>query len=144
SGNFGGHQSALVRLGLIRQFGQQEKWFDGLLNLSTSDSQLLGLNYALYNLVYRDGVPEEGAPGYNSFWVDKISDYGEVLHRTGRNVFALPKVKRLYDGVLDLVTVGKLTPSVGDFGSVWGDLAGRNASMFQIAYRHYHDERYAR
>ncbi len=142
-GNFGMHQKALVYLGLVRQYGDQNKWFDGLLNYSGHAGHRLGLNYALYDYVFRDGLPEETSPGYNSFWVDEIAKYGDILARTGRDVFKLPKTKRMFDGLLDMVTVGTQTPSLGDSGGVWGNLVGVNAQTYQIAWRHYHDPRYA-
>src|SRR2546430_11062306 len=67
-GNFGMHQACLVHLALVRQTGESDKWFDQIMNASSSSYQMLGLNYALYDLVYRDGFPMESAPGYNNIW----------------------------------------------------------------------------
>jgi hypothetical protein len=142
-GNFGMHQSALVHLALVRQHGETEKWFDGLMNESSSGVQTLGLNYALYDLIYRDGLPSETAPGYNFLWIKKISEYGDLLQRGGRDVFGIPRTKRLYDGVIDQINLGRFTPSVGDSGDVYGNLVGKDAETFQTAYRHFKDPRYA-
>jgi hypothetical protein len=144
-GNFGMHQSALVHLGLVRQFGEQDKWFDDLMNASSSEPSTLGLKFALCNLIYRDGVPSESSPGYNFLWVSKIASYGDLLARTGkdRDAFRIPETKRLFDAVLDQTVLGRYTPTIGDFGSAWGDLAGKDATTFQTAYRHYHADRYA-
>lgn len=142
-GNFGMHQRTLVYLALVRQHGENDKWFDMLLNDSSSSYPTLGLSYALYNLISRDGVPMEGAPGYNNIWVRAITDYGDLLARGGRNVFENPRVKRMYDAIIDQINVGKFTPDVGDSGNVFGGLAGTDAETFQAAYRHFPDPRYA-
>ncbi len=142
-GNFGMHQGCLVHLALVRQTGETKKWFDGLANNSTTDYPVLGLNYALYNLISRDGIPSEQAPGYNNIWVKKISDYADLLQRGGVDVYGIPKTKRLYDGVIDQINVGTLTPSLGDSMSVWGGLVGADAETYQTAWRHYKDPRYA-
>ncbi|MCL4217468.1 MAG: heparinase II/III family protein, partial [Candidatus Hydrogenedentes bacterium] len=141
-GNFGMHQRALVYAGLTRQYGEQEKWFDGLLNNAESSPSHIGLNYALYNLVYRDGVPFETAPGYNFSWVHNITDVANMLALAGYDVFAIPKLKLLYDGVLDVVNAGQFTPDLGDSGSVYGGKVGMDADVYQTAYRAYGDERY--
>jgi oligo-alginate lyase len=141
-GNFGMHQMALVTLGLVRQFGEQDKWFDELLNDAAGRSDL-GLRYALYELISRDGVPTESAPGYNSLWIDKISSYGQLLQRTGRDIFKLPRTRQLYDATLDQICIGNFTPDLGDSGTVYGEIIGLTANNFQTAYREYHDPRYA-
>jgi hypothetical protein len=143
-GNFGMHQNTLVYLGIVRQFGETDKWFDELLNRNSSSPAVLGLNYALYNLISRDGFPDENSPGYDFIWVSKIAEYGDLLSRMGRDVFANPRTKRMFDAVLDQVVVGKKTPAIGDSSSVWGGITGQNAEVYQTAWRHYGDPRYAK
>ena len=141
-GNFGMHQKALVYAGLARQYGKQKEWFDGLLNNAGSTVTLTGLNYALYNLVYRDGPPFETSPGYNFSWVANITTVAAALDRAGYDVYGIPKMRRLYDGVLAMINAGKFTPSVGDSGSVYGGLVGQDPVVYQRAYRAYDDPRY--
>jgi oligo-alginate lyase len=141
-GNFGMHQKALVYAGLARQHGKQDEWFDGLLNDAGSNYRMTGLNYALYNLVYRDGPPYETSPGYNFSWVVNLTTVAEALERAGYPVYANPKMRRLYDGVLDIVNAGAFTPSLGDSGGIHGGLVGRDAFVYQSAYRAYGDPRY--
>lgn len=140
-GNFGMHQRALVAATLARQHGKTDEWLDGLLNRTGCSSLYTGLNYALYNLVYRDGVPYETAPGYNSIWVNAIASIAESMKKTGRDLYALPKTRRLFDGVMDVICAGAFTPSVGDSGGVDG---GRvfPAGTFQDAWRAYQDPRW--
>ncbi len=143
-GNFGMHQRALVYAGLARQYGQQDEWFDGLLTRTGGASLFTGLNYALYNLVYRDGVPYETSPGYNFSWVANITTVAEALRLADIDVYAIPKTKRLYDGVLDVVNAGRFTPALGDSGNVYGGRVGNNAQVFQAAYRAFEGPRYLR
>jgi hypothetical protein len=141
-GNFGMHQSTLVHLALVRQYGEQEKWFDLLMNESSPNYQLLGLRFALYNVIYRDGVPFETSCHYNSIWVRKISEYAGLLDRAGRKPFEIPKLRRLYDGVLAQVIARGHNPAVGDGGSVYGEIFQQDPASFQTAFRQYHDPRY--
>ena len=140
-GNFGMHQRALVYATLARQHGKTDEWLDGIFTRTGCSTLQTGLNYALYNLVYRDGLPYETAPGYNRLWVSTITSVAETLKGTKRDVYGLPKTRRLYDGVLDMVNVGKHTPSVGDSGSVSGGSMA-NAALYLPAYRAYGDPRY--
>jgi hypothetical protein len=142
-GNFGMHQEAMTTLALARQHGDHKRWLGGLVERNSGRLANLGLNYALYNLVYRDGVPMETAPGYNSIWVRAIAMYAPLLSRAGYDVMAMPKTKRLFDGLMDQVVARQFTPAVGDSGSVWGSMTGADARLFQPAYRAYGDARHA-
>jgi len=142
-GNFGMHQRALVEIGLTRQFGEQKKWFSDLMDKSTWSPQMLGLRYALYNEVYRDGFPSETSPGYNSIWVSSLADYGDLLAKAGQDVFALSRTRRMFDSAIDQVCARCKMPSLGDAGDVYGDIIGRGIGTYQVAYRHYNDPRYA-
>ena len=143
-GNFGMHQRALVYAALARQHGDTDAWLDGLFNDPGASPLHIGLNYALYNLVYRDGLPFETAPGYNFSWVANLTQIGETLRLTDRSLYEISKMRALYDGVLDMVNCGQFTPSVGDSGSVSGGTVARDAYIYQAAYRAYRDPRYAR
>mgnify|MGYP003643957383 CR=1 FL=1 len=141
-GNFGMHQKALVYAGLARQYGKQDEWFGGLLDDAGSSDRSTGLNYALYNLVYRDGPPYETSPGYNFSWVENITVVADALRRADYDVFALSKMRRLYEGVLDVINADKFTPALGDSSSVDGGLIGADSFVFQSAWRALGDERY--
>jgi hypothetical protein len=88
-------------------------------------------------LIYRDGAPMETAPNYNVIWVEKIAEYGELLSKTGRPVFDMPLVKRLFDWRLDLMCARQFTPSLGDSGDVWGGNTGPLPEAFKIGQRHF-------
>ena len=137
SGNYGMHQKALIYAALARDQGPVDEWIEGLFTRIDPHVLHLGLNYALYDLVYRDGVPFETSPGYNFSWIRNITDIAENLKKAGRDAYAIPKTKRIYDGVLDIVNTGSFTPSLGDSGSVYGGLVGQDGFTFQSAFRAY-------
>ncbi|MES2461169.1 MAG: heparinase II/III family protein [Armatimonadota bacterium] len=143
-GNFGMHQKSLAQLAVTRQQGDQKKWLDGLLTRTGPSTSYTGFNYALYNLVYRDGTPGESAPGYNFLWVAKLAEVSELLAKGGRNLFAQPRMRSIFDAPLDIVNLRQYTPAWGDSGSVYGDPAKLSTSVYQTAYRAYSEDRYAR
>jgi hypothetical protein len=138
-GNFGMHQSALATAAIVRQQGPVDQWLGGILNSTSRGTAHTGLNYALYNLVYRDGMPNETAPGYCSIWPDRIVGMASVLKKGGIDLFELPKLHSLVMAPIDLVCVGKFTPDEGDSGGVKGGIVGRRADIYQPAYHAYHD-----
>lgn len=142
-GNFGMHQRALCYIALARQYGDQDKWLGGLLTDKSGSSQYLGIDYALYDLIYREGLPDESSPGYNFLWVETLTEVANLMRKSGRDLFAQPRMKHLYDSVLDLITTRKFTPDLGDAGTVYGGMEGRSADVYQTAYRIYQDPRYA-
>ncbi|MCA9424604.1 MAG: heparinase II/III family protein, partial [Candidatus Omnitrophica bacterium] len=137
-------QRALIFAALARDQGPVEEWLDSVVRGIHPDIRHTGLEYALYNLVYQDGIPYETSPGYNFSWIRNITEIAETLKWAGRNMYEHPKMKTLYEGVLDVVQCGQHTPSLGDSGIVWGGLVGQDAYTFQAAYRAYGDERYRR
>ncbi|MBN2310918.1 MAG: heparinase II/III family protein [Candidatus Hydrogenedentes bacterium] len=141
SGNFGMHQRALVYATLARQHGDTAAWLDSIFKRTGCSPLYTGLNYALYNLVYRDGVPYETSPGYNSIWFKTLTMLADTLRGSERDIYAIPKTKRLFDGVLDVINAGQFTPALGDSGSVYGGMV-TNAGKFQSGYRVYGDARY--
>ena len=78
-GNYGMHQQTLANLAIVRQHAERERLLDSLMNDAGSDFQVLGLNYALYNLFFRDGIPFETSVHYNSLWLERISQYAPLL-----------------------------------------------------------------
>jgi hypothetical protein len=142
-GNFGMHQGTLARLAVVREYGDQQKWLDSLMNNAGSNPSLLGLNYALYNLIYRDGAASETSVHYNSIWLERISQYAPLLEKNGRHPFEIPKLRRIYDAALAMICARGQNPNIGDGGSVWGGIIRPDLPSYQTAYLHYHDPRVA-
>lgn len=144
-GNFGMHQNALGHVAIARQHGDNDRWLGGLLTAASSEDSCTGIEYARYNLVYRDGFPSETSPDYNFLWLASLSSLGELLAKGGRDLFASPRMRRMYAAVLDQINCGKFSPDLGDAGSVYGALEGADIEVFQIARAAYpHDARIAR
>lgn len=142
-GNFGMHQRAMCYIALARQYGDNDKWLGGLLTQTGDSPQYLGIDYALYDLIYREATPSESAPGYNFLWVETLNSVAGLLRKSGRDLYTQPRMKNLYDWILEINNIRKFTPDLGDSGSVYGDSEGRNADVYQSAYRVYKDPRYA-
>src|SRR5688572_13932367 len=135
------HQQTLAHLAIVRQHGDHERWLDSLMNDAGPDFSLLGLNYALYNLIFRDGIPFETAVHYNSIWLERISYYAPLLEKSGRRAFDIPKLKRMYDGALAMICARAHNPNIGDGGTVWGGLTRPDVPTYQTGYRKYRDAR---
>ncbi len=143
-GNFGMHQNALAAAAIVRQHGPVDQWIGRILTETGGPVALEGLDYALYNYIYRDGLPFETAPGYNRHWTDQIYAMAEVLRRGGVDLYALPKLKALATGALRIQVLGQFTPSVGDSGSVYGGLLTPRPNVYLAAARAYGDPIFVR
>ncbi len=140
-GNFGMHQTSLLHLMLARQYVDTPGMLGQLLDSVTLDQSYVGARYALYNRVFRDGMPLE-SPGYNLLWVGKFAVISYLLKKAGYDLFKDPKVKMLFDFPLKQTLVGKYTPDWGDTGSPLGGLEGNSLSIYQYIYPQYKDSTY--
>ncbi len=141
SGNFGMHQNAMLHLHLVRQYAGKDEAIEKMTEQPSKAMAQNGLQYALYNQVFRDGMPLE-SPGYNAHWLKELVDIADVLRRGNKNLFANPRLKQLLDAPLDMVTLGRYTPDWGDGGSVIGGLTARYPDTYQTGYNQYKDKRY--
>lgn len=140
-GNFGMHQSALLYTLLARQHMDTEKYIHLIVDEPGDSRGYTGLRYALYNSIFRDGQAFE-SPGYNLLWVSKFADLSELLKKGGIDLYKDPRLKRVFDGPLEVVAAGKYTVDWGDTGNTIGDALGRNPNVYQEAYNVYKDPRY--
>ncbi|MBI4579980.1 MAG: hypothetical protein HY718_09780, partial [Planctomycetes bacterium] len=108
-GNFGMHQSALAVAAAVRQTGEAPRLIEGILTETGGDIAGEGLNYALYNFVFKDGMPNESSPYYASTWVDQMALLAEAMHLAGVDLYKLPKLRRMFDAPLDLLCAGSFT-----------------------------------
>lgn len=140
-GNYGMHQIALLYVLLARQHMGTEKYLHMLVEEPGESRVQSGLRYALYNMIFRDGQPLE-APDYNLLTVQKITRFADMLRVGGTDLFGEPRLRALIDSPLEMVATGKVTPGIGDSGSVLGALVGQDPDVYQVGYRAYHDPRY--
>ncbi len=141
AGNFGMHQNAMLHLQLVRQHAGKDEAIEKMTEQPSKSMAHNGMQYALYNQVFRDGMPLE-SPGYNAHWLKEIVDIADVLKKGNKNLFDNPRMKRLLDAPLDLVTLGRYTPDWGDGGSAIGGLTARYPDTYQTGYNQYKDKRY--
>lgn len=140
-GNYGMHQRALLLLAVVRQHGDNQRYLADVLD-RPEGSVYLGLKPALNTLVWRDGQPFE-SPGYNLTWVQNLNELTKLLPKLGVDISTLPRLRRVYDAPLNSIVIGRHTPAIGDSTSVYGGVIGEDVSVYQQAYRTYHDPRYA-
>src|SRR5690606_4646006 len=99
-----------------------------------------GIRYALYNSVFRDGLPLE-SPHYNALWINSISIIAELLNKGGLSLYEEPRLRMLYDAQINSVAAKKFTPAIGDSGSPLGEIIGKG-NAYKVAYNAFNDSRY--
>lgn len=144
-GNFGMHQEALLTVALAlretREAPTPEEMVQWVLD-GTGEGAALNVKDALYNLIFRDGVPQE-SPIYNVGWGENLLAVARLLRRTGVDLFREPKFRRLFDWPIDIAVLGRLTPPLGDSGSMFAELIGWRPDLYRAAFREWRDPRYA-
>lgn len=140
-GNYGMHQMSLMHILLARQNMDTKKYIQLLINEPSQDLSYAGIQYALYNHIFRDGQALE-SPGYNMIWVGRLATLSELLKKDGVDLFQNARLKMLFDSPLNMVATGKYTVDWGDTGTVLGGVVGRNADIYQIAHGVYKDPMY--
>ncbi len=148
AGNYGSHQVGLLQIAAALKdtpgTPSSEEMIDWILNNEEYRVYTMMPVYdALYNLVYRDGVPFE-SPGYNLGWVNSLTIIADLLRVNGVDLSEVPRFKKLYDWTIDIVCAGKFTPALGDSGNMSGRGLLWRDNIFLSAYRTYRDPLYAK
>ena len=147
AGNYGAHQRSLVVLAAAmdekeRHLTSQEMVQWVLSNSNLKNYQDMGLDDALENLVYRDGMPPE-SPGYNYGWVANLAQVAEMLLDVKVNLFKDPRFQKFLVWPFDLAVAGKFTPPIGDTGDMFAGLRLSDASICRLALPFMGDPRLA-
>ncbi len=107
------------------------------------------LAMVLHNLMDRDGMGNEGAPGY-CCWGLTILTLADLLDRypdnAGHSLFRdFPEYRQCFLTPLAWACLGQATPSIGDSGACghWGSV-GPGLKQLLTVFRAYHDPRIAR
>lgn len=73
------------------------------------------------DMVNRDGMGNEGSPGYNATWVDNIKIIADVLdgydNYPSADLYKNPKYSKMLTAMASLILIEKYTAHVGDSGS---------------------------
>jgi hypothetical protein len=139
-GNYGMHQNAMITVQLSRQFAGMENVIQKILYEPSSQMFKNGVNYTIYNMIFRDGIPFE-SPGYNALWINSLIQIEEKLPARYKDIFTGYRFKQILDAPLNMAAIGKYTPDIGDSGTVLGGLQARFSSYHQ-AYDLFQDPRY--
>ncbi|MGQ9651630.1 MAG: PKD domain-containing protein [Phycisphaerae bacterium] len=142
-GNFGMHQHALVNTVIVRQNGPTANLLASVFSNTGDTVANEGLEYALWNLVYKDGMPYETSPYYCSFWTDEIVELGIPLLAAGNTLLYHPKIERMLQAPLYLLCTGSFTPANGDAGQFGDQRILPRATTYETAYRHLGQPEYA-
>ncbi|WP_236973659.1 heparinase II/III domain-containing protein [Membranihabitans maritimus] len=137
-GNFGMHQIALLYVLMARQNMNNAELIDRLINHTSKEYLQTGVNYALYNFVFRDGMPME-SPGYNFLWLKSITRLFENLKDFDINLFKDERVESILRSPLEITVDNKYTVDIGDSGSTLGGVIGRDENTYATAFRNYGD-----
>jgi len=144
-GNYGMHQRTLLKLAVVLQDDDLTKRVcDYILNNSSGDLSVEGFNYALDNLVLREGIAFESAPGYCLSWSANLATVGDLLDKLGVDIFADPKFKWMFTAYLQLRVLDKFTPAIGDSGSVASGAIGLPSGLARMCLRKFDDSVFAR
>jgi hypothetical protein len=140
SGNYGMHQKTLLTTAIVSQDPELLKWsVDYLLNNTGDRYTHEGLQFALVNLFFREGMGHESAPGYHFIWNQEVARICDYLLRADVNLFGHPTVKRLFYYPFEMSAAKGFTPTIGDSGGVDISRIDLPAWMAEIAYRQYGD-----
>ncbi len=140
SGNYGMHQKTLLTTAIVSQDPELLKWsVDYLLNNTGDRYTHEGLQFALANLFFREGMGHESAPGYHFIWNQEVVRICDYLLRAGVNLFGHPVVRRLFYYPFELSAAKGFTPTIGDSGSVEVSRIDLPTWMAEIAYCQYGD-----
>lgn len=142
-GNFGMHQDALVHAALVRQTGPTREWLSRIMSGTHGGAVHQGLDYAFYNLVFKDGMPNEVSPGYASHWINNMASLAGPLARAGIDLFRRPRFQLMLDAPLQILCIGRFTPNIGDSGSLNEGWVTPLASSYTLAYGNLKYPRYA-
>ena len=145
-GNWGTHQRALAIAATVRQSERSERLIREVVLEDTAEGKHvlgLGVDYALYNLVFADGMPFETSPSYAFLWASTIAQTADTLRPAGIDLYANPKVRRMFDAPLELICLGRFTPNLGDASGIGAGWIGPTVATYRRAFLALREPRYA-
>ena len=153
-GNYGMHQEALlfaaIASGDQREIDRAVDWVLDNTGEATRLKEMLtsfddyvfrdksahaeGLNFALDNLIFREGVGWESSPSYNSGWVGHIATIAGLLEKLGVRLWDRPKVRRMFRWATEMDCLDEFTPAIGDAGGPLGGLTQFSTGALRAAW----------
>ncbi len=147
-GNYGMHQSALLRIALVLDTDEGEPTSAEMVEWVMKGPEKVTLYTdtplpdAMLNLFHRDGVPFE-SPSYNCGWMTELEDVAELLLLNGVNIWEEPRFRGLYTWPLKMLICGTMTQPMGDSNNMFGGGLGVTPTYLEGAYRRMRDPRQA-
>lgn len=146
-GNYGMHQKTLLTLAQVLDETHQSPTSQDMIQYVLANTNLkrdtdMGLQDALENLVYRDGMPHESI-GYNRMWIANLIDLADRLTGVGINLFTHPRIPNLLAWPFNVYIAGQFTPSTGDTGDMFATGGIWQAEVCQKALSYINDPRLA-
>ena len=148
-GNYGMHQNALITIAITLDDDSREPTKSRMINWALNNRAVhiltdVGINYAIHNLIHRDGVPHE-SPGYNTIWLRNLLEVALLLKKLGiLDLFKVKRLKRLFEWPITMLCCGRFTPSIGDSRSMFPEAVGWDPFIYRMLFRIYKEPRYAK
>jgi len=145
NGNYGMHQGTLLTtVGVLQDDELTKRAIDYVLNNFDGYAATEGFNYALDNLVLREGMAWESSPGYCMGWTYALSGVGRLLDRVGVDIFTDRKLRQMFTAPFRLQVMGQFTPAIGDSGSVTSHASGMSTSLARLGLEKFKDPIFAK
>ncbi len=153
-GNYGMHQEALLFAAIASgdqvEIHKAVEWVLNNTGEATRHKEMLtsfddyifrdraahaeGLNFALDNLHFREGIGWESSPSYNGSWIGHLTVVAALLDRLGVRVWDRPGFRRMYRWPVEMTCLDRFTPAIGDSGGIGSGLAQPGAAVLRTAY----------
>ena len=153
-GNYGGHQETLLVAALAsgdqKEIDRAVDWVLDNTGEATVRKEMLtsfddyifrdraahaeGVNFALDNLHFREGVGWESSPGYNNGWVGRLTSIARHLEGQGIDIWSRPKLRRMYRWAVEMTCLDGFVPAIGDAGSGESSYVQLSRSALRAAF----------
>ena len=148
AGNYGMHQSALLRVALVLDTEHGEPSSADMVDwvvtgpAQVKRSSATPLPDAIINLLHRDGFPQE-SPSYNCHYLTDLEEVADLLMLNGVDMWQVPRFQSLYLWPLDYTVVGTMSQPMGDSNNQFAGSLGTSPTYLERAFQHIGDPRLA-
>ena len=148
AGNYGMHQSALLRIALVLDTDEGEQTSADMVEWVLKGPEVVSrysdtpLPDAVVNLFHRDGVPFE-SPSYNCHWMTDLEEVAELLLANGVNMWEQPRFRMLYEWPMKLTVCGTMSQPMGDSNNQFAGALGASPTYLEGAFGRMRDPRQA-
>ena len=147
-GNYGMHQSALLRIALVLDTAEGEQTSADMVNWVVKGPEkvdsygITPLPDAVVNLFHRDGIAFE-SPSYNCHWMTDLAEVANLLLLNGVDMWEVPRFRALYLAPLKMMVCGTMTQPMGDSNNQFAGALGVSPTYLERAFERIRDPRQA-